>query len=230
MEKALHVAIVLAAGRGSRMNSKVPKQYLLLEGRPLVCHCLDTLEASPRIDQIVLVVGVGEVEYARNEIVRAYSYKKISAVVEGGTERYLSVSYALDYLDGRLPNGSYVYIHDGARPYLEEDLLERLYQTVCKEGACIAAVPVKDTIKQVNKDKKIEETPERSRLWVAQTPQVFSYALIRDAYRRLLEEGKTEGITDDAQVIERMDGQAVTIVEGSYRNRKITTPEDLTAG
>ena len=225
--EALHVAIVLAAGKGSRMNSDIPKQYLLLKGKPLVCHCLDTLEASPCIDQVVLVVGRGEVDYVRSQIIEAYSYQKVSAVLEGGAERYHSVSHALEYLDGRIPEASYVYIHDGARPYLEEALLERLYRTVRKEGACIAAVPVKDTIKQVDKNGRIKKTPERSSLWMAQTPQVFPYVLIWEAYRRMLAEGKTEGITDDAQVVERMGASSVKIVEGSYRNQKITTPEDI---
>lgn len=226
-EKALHIAIVLAAGKGRRMNREIPKQYLLLNGKPLVCHCLEALEASRRIDQILLVVGAGETEYVKRELVEAYSYQKVAAILEGGAERYDSVSHALEYLDGRIPETSYVYIHDGARPYLEEDLLERLYQMVCREGACIAAVPVKDTIKQVDEEGTIQETPERSRLWMAQTPQAFSYPLIRDAYRKLLAEGRTEGLTDDAQVLERTGGQAVRVVEGSYRNQKITTPEDL---
>lgn len=222
-----NVAVVLAAGRGSRMKSDIPKQYMMLEGKPLICHCLEVLEKSTVIDQVVLVTGSGETSYMKETIVERYGYQKVTVVIEGGSERYLSVYCALEHLAQRSMRCDYVFIHDGVRPYLEEELLGRLYDAVQQEGACIAAVPVKDTIKRVDENGRIAETPKRSSLWAAQTPQVFKYTLIYDAYSRMLSERCVDGITDDAQVMERMCGRGPVIVEGSYRNIKITTPEDI---
>ena len=225
--KPNNIAIVLAAGKGSRMKSDIPKQYLLIDGKPLICHCLEVFEKSNIIDEVILVAGIGETSYMKESIVEKYGYQKISAIIEGGSERYLSVYNALQYLAKQSLTDGYVYIHDGARPYIDEELLEHLHATVLKEEACIAAVPVKDTIKVVGEDGRISSTPKRATLWAAQTPQVFRFDLIRDAYQRMLSEEKTEGITDDAQVMERMCGRGPVIVEGSYRNIKITTPEDI---
>lgn len=228
--ESYHVAIVLAAGKGSRMNSDVPKQYMMLDDKPIFVHSLEVLQNSEQIDGIVLVVEPGRVEAVNctydQELKKC---TKLIKILEGGSERYWSVYYALQYIK-QMEAGHrsvYVYIHDGARPYIEEALLVRLRQTVEKEDACIAAVPVKDTIKLVDEAGRIQETPERSRLWAAQTPQVFELKLIWEAYSRMIEEGQTKGITDDAQVVERMTDRKVMIVEGSYRNIKITTPEDL---
>ena len=222
-----NVAVVLAAGKGSRMKSDVPKQYLLLEGKPLICHCLDVFEQSRVIDRVILVAGTNETSYMKEAIVEQYGYQKVVALIEGGSERYHSVANALEYIAQQNMDCNYVYIHDGARPYIEEELLERLQASVLSEKACIAAVPVKDTIKIVGTDGRITETPKRSALWAAQTPQVFEFELIYDAYHRMIAEDQTEGITDDAQVMERMCGRGPVIVEGSYRNIKITTPEDI---
>lgn len=229
MENGKNIAVVLAAGTGSRMHSHTPKQYLPLDGKPLVCHSLDVMEGCPFMDGIVLVVGKGEVAYAEAEIKEHYSYRKIRRIVEGGAERYFSVANALEEIASQLPECGYVYIHDGARPYLGQEVLERLRAGVEKNRACIAAMPVKDTIKIVGKDGRIKETPDRSTLWAAQTPQAFRFSLILEAYRALLRERQIEGITDDAQVLERMFGIPSQVAEGSYRNIKITTPEDLPA-
>ena len=227
---AYHVAIVLAAGKGSRMNSDVPKQYMMLNGKPIFVHSLEVMQTSEQIDGIVLVVEPGGVETVKH----AYDSElqkcdKLIGILEGGSERYWSVYHALQYVKQIESEHRcfYVYIHDGARPYIDEALLKRLHQTVETEGACIAAVPVKDTIKQVDEEGRIQETPERRRLWAAQTPQVFELELIRDAYDRMIEMNQVDGITDDAQVLERMTDRKVKIVEGSYSNIKITTPEDL---
>lgn len=226
MKKQKCVAIVLAAGKGSRMKADRPKQYIPLDGMPLVCHCLSAIETSSVIDRVLMVVGEGEIPYAR-EMVAGYEFQKVTDMIEGGKERFHSVGNALAYLAEHYPETEYVFIHDGARPYVDQALLERLYEVVCEKQACIAAVPVKDTIKVVSEDGKIIHTPERKTLWAAQTPQVFAFSLIAEAYRQMIEEDQTEGITDDAQVLERMTGHTVFIVEGDYRNRKITTPEDL---
>lgn len=222
-----NVAVVLAAGKGSRMKSDIPKQFMELDGKPLVCHCLEVFQQSSHIDDIVVVTGEEQISYVKEEICDAFGYGKVRAVVAGGKERCHSVNNALQYISEQIPDCVYVFIHDGARPFLTEELVGRLCISVQEEGACIAAVPVKDTIKVADAEGHIQNTPARTTLWAAQTPQVFSFPLIRNAYARMIQEDRTENITDDAQVLERMEGYPVKLVEGSYGNRKITTPEDI---
>lgn len=220
-------AIVLAAGQGKRMNSKVAKQYLLLEGKPILYYALHTLEAS-FIDEVVLVTGSGEEDFCRTEIIEKYSFKKIKKIVTGGRERYHSVHNGLCALD----SADYVFIHDGARPFLSVEILERAYENVKRERACVAAIPVTDTIKIVDDNRYVVETPDRARLWSMQTPQVFEYSLIKEAYDELIEKeddyiARGIRITDDAMVAETVLNLPVKIIDGSYENIKITTPEDL---
>lgn len=220
-------AIVLAAGQGKRMKSKVAKQYLLLLDKPILYYALQTFEKS-FIDEIILVTGSGEEEYCRKEIVEKYGFRKIKKIVEGGRERYLSVRHGLAALD----QAEYVFIHDGARPFLSQDILQRAYETVQQTNACVVGVPVTDTIKVADDSGFVVTTPDRSHLWSIQTPQVFSYPLIKTAYDTLLEKEEellAQGIriTDDAMVAETILNLPVKIVEGSYENIKITTPEDL---
>jgi len=214
-------AIVLAAGSGKRMNSKVHKQYLLLKGKPVLYYSLKAFEDS-RVEDIILVVGVGEIEFCRKEIVERYGFEKVCAIVEGGKERYHSVYEGLKAA-GRT---DYVLIHDGARPFVTREIIERTMATVCECKACVVGMPVKDTIKIVDEGGFAEETPNRSNVWQVQTPQAFSYSLIFDAYAKLLAK-EDATITDDAMVIERMTDYKVKLIEGSYQNIKITTPEDL---
>lgn len=219
MEK--YTAIVLAAGMGKRMNSSVPKQYLMIAGRPVLYYALKAFEESDVTD-IVLVVGEGEVSYCREEIVEKYALRKISAVIEGGKERYYSVYEGLKAAKG----ADYVLIHDGARPLVTGEIIRRAIQTVLQEQACVVGMPVKDTIKIIGEDGRAEATPDRSRLWQIQTPQVFSYDMIFDAYERVIGQGDI-AVTDDAMVLEHVTGRKVKVIEGSYENIKITTPEDL---
>lgn len=219
MEK--YTAIVLAAGMGKRMNSSVPKQYLMLAGRPVLYYALKAFEESDVTD-IILVVGEGEVSYCREEIVEKYALRKISAVIEGGKERYYSVYEGLKAAKG----ADYVLIHDGARPLVTGEIIRRAIQTVLQEQACVVGMPVKDTIKIIGEDGRAEATPDRSRLWQIQTPQVFSYDMIFDAYERVIGQGDI-AVTDDAMVLEHVTGRKVKVIEGSYENIKITTPEDL---
>lgn len=219
MEK--YTAIVLAAGMGKRMNSSVPKQYLMLAGRPVLYYALKAFEESDVTD-IVLVVGEGEVSYCREEIVEKYALRKISAVIEGGKERYYSVYEGLKEAKG----ADYVLIHDGARPLVTGEIIRRAIQTVLQEQACVVGMPVKDTIKIIGEDGRAEATPDRSRLWQVQTPQVFLYDMIFDAYERVIGQGDI-AVTDDAMVLEHVTGRKVKVIEGSYENIKITTPEDL---
>ena len=225
--EARTAAIVLAAGRGSRMKSKIQKQYLLLKGKPVLYYSLKAFEES-FIDEIILVTGEEEIEYCRKEIVEKYGFTKVSHIVTGGKERYHSVFCGLQ----ALTDCDYVFIHDGARPFVTEQILERAYETVQKEHACVVGMPVKDTIKLADENGFAKETPRRDLLWMIQTPQVFSYALVKSAYASFLEREQellAQGIkmTDDAMVVETFTDTGIRLVEGSYENIKITTPEDL---
>lgn len=219
MEKV--TAIVLAAGSGKRMNSAVHKQYMLLAGKPVLYYTLKVFEESGVTD-IVLVVGEGEAEYCRQEIVDRYAFRKVNAIVRGGKERYHSVHAGLVAASG----ADYVLIHDGARPLVTVDMIERSIAGAKEYQACVVGMPVKDTIKVIGEDGFAKETPDRSTLWQIQTPQSFSYSLISDAYERIIRQGEVS-VTDDAMVLELACGRQVRVIEGSYQNIKITTPEDL---
>ena len=175
-------AIVLAAGRGRRMGSRIQKQYMQLAGQPLICHALRAFEQSP-VDDIILVCGPGEEEYCRREIVDAYGFAKVRAVIPGGAERYDSVYAGLKAASGC----DYVLIHDGARPCVTDEIIRAAIDGARQYEACEVAVPVKDTIKVADADEFAVETPPRSSLWAMQTPQAFSYPLVYEAYRRFLE-------------------------------------------
>lgn len=222
--KMRSAAIVLAAGKGSRMGTSVQKQYLEIDGKPVLYYSLEVFERSDVIDEVVLVVGEGQKGYCEQEIVRKYGFKKVSQVIHGGKERYDSVYLGLKSLeDGNI---DYVFIHDGARPFVDEDMIMRAFESVQRCRACVVGMPSKDTIKRVDGHNVVVETPDRACLWQVQTPQVFEYFLIKEAYYKLMEK-EDICVTDDAMVLERMKGIPVILVEGSYENIKITTPEDL---
>lgn len=221
MEKQKYAAIVLAAGSGKRMNSKVHKQYLIIQDRPVLYYSLKAFEDSA-VDEIVLVVGKGEEEFCRKEIVDKYGISKVKAIVEGGKERYHSVFEGLK----QTSDADYVLIHDGARPFVNQDIIRRCMQEVQKYQACVVGMPVKDTIKIADEEGYAKQTPDRKNVWMIQTPQTFSYALIYEAYEEMLKTEDT-AITDDAMVLERIKGKKSKLIEGIYRNIKITTPEDL---
>lgn len=218
-------AIVLAAGRGRRMGTKTAKQYLELQGKPVLAYALEVFEQSSVIDDILLITSEDHIDYCKKEICEKYGIKKVSAVAPGGKERYESVWKALCILKERGQSG-YVMIHDGARPFLTEDILERVYRQVQTYKACVVGMPVKDTIKLIDKAGQITESPDRSFVWQAQSPQAFAIPLIIEAFEKQMKEDCSH-ITDDAMVVERQMGVPVYMVEGSYRNIKITTPEDL---
>ena len=225
MEKI--AAVCLAAGQGKRMQSNVQKQYLLIEDKPVLYYALKAFQNSP-VDEVVLVVGAGEEEYCEKEIVERYGFTKVKAVVAGGKERYHSVFCGLTAVE----KADYVLIHDGARPFLTQEIIERCIAGAKEYRACVAGMPVKDTIKLADDEGNIESTPERSKVWQIQTPQAFSYELIKDAYSMLIgqeEKGIHTSIpvTDDAMVVEYFLNQKVHLVYGSYENIKITTPEDM---
>lgn len=184
METSYCTAIVLAAGRGNRMGTKVHKQYLLLAGKPVVCYSLQVFQRSEIIDEIILVAGEGEEEYCRENFVEKYGITKVSRILTGGKERFHSVWNGLR----ETREDGYIFIHDAARPFVDEEMLARLYETVRIHKACVAGMPVKDTIKVVDSECNVEATPDRSTLWMVQTPQVFEAKLVKKAYRMLMEE------------------------------------------
>ena len=229
MQGKRYAAIVLSAGKGTRMNHAVPKQYLMLKGNPVLYYSLLAFQKS-LVHEIILVTGEDEIGYCQKEIVEKYGFTKVTEVVAGGKERYHSVFCGLETLKerGRMPD--YVMIHDGARPFVDGGTISRCAQAVEKFQACVAGMPIKDTIKIADGALFAKETPDRKYVWQIQTPQVFEFLLIYEAYKELLDwekAGKPVSVTDDAMVLEVTCNKKVKLVEGSYENIKITTPEDL---
>lgn len=217
-------AIVLAAGQGKRMGSRIQKQFLDLGGYPVLYYSLKTFEES-QVSQVILVTGEQEIEFCRREIVERYGFSKIKAVVVGGAERYHSVYQGLKQVSA---SSDIVLIHDGARPFVDTDMIDRTIRAAEEFQACAAGMPSKDTVKIADENGFAASTPERSRVWMVQTPQAFSRALIWNAYQAMMEdESLQQGVTDDAMVVERLTGVSVRLVEGSYENMKVTTPEDM---
>lgn len=216
-------AVVLAGGQGKRMGGEVPKQYRMLGGRPLIAYSLEAFEKSS-VDEIVLVVGAGEEDYVRQEILPPLGLTKLKAIVEGGKERYHSVYEGLK----AITDCEYVLIHDGARPLVTGEIIARVLEGAVSHDACVAAMPVKDTIRIADEAGFTLFTPDRSRLWQIQTPQGFYYPLVRKAYDQVMAEERLQsGLTDDAMVVERQCRRVAKMAEGSYENLKVTTPEDL---
>jgi 2-C-methyl-D-erythritol 4-phosphate cytidylyltransferase len=213
-------AIVLAAGTGSRMNSKTKKQYMNLNGKPVLWYSLFQFEKS-NVDEIILVTSEEDIEFCKKEIVDKYHLTKIKHIISGGKERYNSVYNGLSKVTGKI-----VLIHDGARPLVNREIIENCIRETKKSGACVAGVPVKDTIKVVGEDRIIERTPYRNSLWITQTPQSFEKELIKTAYHKMMSE-ENISVTDDAMVVEQFTDNKVRFVQGSYTNIKITTPEDI---
>ena len=210
-------AIIVAAGSSTRMEG-VDKTFAPLLGRPLITHTLDRFEEFPQVAEIVLALAADSLELGRS-LVRDRGYRKVSQVCAGGARRQDSVRAGLEALDPC----QWVMVHDGARPGLDSALLLRSLEAAAAspDGAAIAGVPVKDTIKVVDVDGLVTDTPPRETLWAAQTPQVFGYDLLCRAHAEF--EGDA---TDDAMMVEAL-GCQVSMFTGSYENLKVTTPEDL---
>ncbi len=198
-----------------------PKQLLELAGRPVAAWSLGTIARSTAVTNIVIACEPDQ-RSAFEQLAAQVGGGKVQRVVGGGARRQDSVLAALRALD--LP-ADFVVVHDGARPFVSAEVLARVIEQAREHGAAIAAVPVKDTIKQANENATVHKTIPRERLWAAQTPQAFSYDLLFRAH----ESAEADGFmgTDDAELVERLGGATVAIVEGSYENLKITTPEDL---
>ena len=225
MYQGKHVSVVvLAAGRGSRMQADLNKQYIVLGGMPVLTRTLLMLEHSAFVDDIIVVVANGEEAYCKQVAVTPYSISKVKQIVVGGAQRqdscYLGLQ-AVKEVDG------YVLFHDGARPFFTEELLQDALCALETYDACCVAVPVKDTIKRVSEEGVVVETPQRSTLYAAQTPQGFRIDVAKEVYAKATTEGFVG--TDDSQLAEKY-GYASKIVCGSYENIKITTKEDLHLG
>ena len=229
MKKTFCTAIVLAAGSGKRMGTKIAKQYLEIDGKPLLYYTLLAFERSPRIDKIILTVGSEEqISYCQETILRPYGFQKVASVITGGKERYDSVWMGLKAVKDDLPKEAtegIVFIHDGARPFVTEELIQRGLDCAKEYQACAAGVPSKDTVKIIGEGKKVVSTPDRSHVWNVQTPQIFEYHLIKEAY----EKANGGKITVEVQQSDSTTG-ITSAAEGSYKNIKITTPEDLEIG
>lgn len=221
--------VILAGGKGSRMNLDIPKQYLMLNDKPLLYYTIKAFEES-RVDEIIVVTGDGiingmsEQDYCQKCIIEAYHFNKVKAYAKGGRERYNSVMNGLSKVN---PVSDYVMVHDGARPCVSSEFINRCVDEVAEYGSSVAAVPVKDTIKIVDADMNVEGTPDRSCLWQIQTPQSFRYSELIAAYDSLKKDDNPGNITDDAMVMEKYGHEKVHITQGDYTNIKVTTKEDL---
>ncbi len=217
------IALIPAAGMGKRMGASINKQYLLLDGLPIVARTISVFEKSRLIDAIYLVIPADEIPYCREHVVEACGFKKVVAIVPGGKERQNSVMNGLNAMREAVADNDVILIHDGVRPLVTEAMLRESIEVASRRDGALVAVPVKDTIKSV-RDGIVQGTPLRENLWQAQTPQTFRFGLIHAAHLAAEAEGFIG--TDDASLIERRGGE-VCIVRGDYRNIKITTPEDL---
>ncbi|HIU88538.1 MAG TPA: 2-C-methyl-D-erythritol 4-phosphate cytidylyltransferase [Candidatus Avilachnospira avistercoris] len=228
-DRLRYTAIVLAAGSGLRMRSEVKKQFMELEGAPVVIHSLRAFENNANISSIVLVTAKEDMDYAA-KLCLSFGLRKVRDITEGGNTRFRSVYNGIRTAP---PDTDYVLIHDGARPLLSQGLINRCCDFVPGYKACVAAVPVTDTIKTGDQNGYAVETLDRGRLWSIQTPQAFSYPLIMDAYNKLFvtinEYASDESkITDDAVIVESMSSYRVKLILGDNYNIKITNPEDMT--
>lgn len=219
-------AIILAAGQGTRMKSKVQKQYLQIDNKPLLYYTLEAFQDS-EVNEIIIVTGESEIEYCQHDIVDKYRFTKVTKIIAGGKERYHSV-----YAGLKIVEGNSVLVHDGARPFILPEMINQMIKESENGQASIMAVPVKDTIKKVDKQKKVSDTLNRSELWSVQTPQAFDTQKLLLCYESFfLEEEKMKKnniqITDDAMLVERYLKEPINVVNGEYFNIKITTPEDL---
>ena len=210
-------ALIPAAGSGARFGRGVNKVFCEVAGRPILAHTLAVFESCEAVDELIVIVGEREVEPAR-ELVGRFGFRKVREIVAGGAHRQDSVANGLKEVTGDV-----VAIHDAARPLVTREIIERSIHEAARSGACIAAVPVIDTIKSVA-DGAVTGTIDRRDLYAVQTPQTFLTDLIREGYERALADGFHA--TDDAALVERL-GKRVTVVPGSYDNIKITTPADL---
>lgn len=215
----MNSAIIVAAGSGKRMDLGINKQFVKFDGKEMIAYTIDVFFRNENIDEIVVCIKQEEEEFFIKNIIEKYKFNNIK-IAYGGKERQDSIYNGLKEIS---KNCEIVLIHDGARPFVDDEIINNSIEMAKEKNAVVVGVPAKDTIKIVE-NGIIKDTPERSKLWLAQTPQVFSYNLILSAYEEAYKNGYYG--TDDAMLVENI-GQSVSMIMGSYENIKITCPEDL---
>lgn len=220
MDKIKTAVIIAAAGSGSRMKSNKKKQFIEIEGKPILIHTLEKFEAAKSVSAVFISTGKDDVDQCRS-IVKKYGLTKIKKIVIGGSERQFSVYNALLEID---KDFDVILVHDAARPFVNPEDIDRVVKCCSTYDGCVLGVKAKDTIKQCGVDEIITSTPNRNCLWYAQTPQGFKRNVIFSAYRQAINENYLA--TDDAALAEHY-GWKIKMLEGSYNNIKITTPDDL---
>jgi 2-C-methyl-D-erythritol 4-phosphate cytidylyltransferase len=218
-----NVAVILAAGKGSRMGANINKQFLTMKEKPILYYTLKAFCECKSIDEVVLVSAKSEIEFCREDIVERYKFTKVKAIIEGGAERQHSVFNGLK----AIKNCDVVLIHDGARPFVTDAIIEDGIKNAHLYGVATCGVNPKDTIKVKNEEGFSNKTLNRNNLFIVQTPQCFKYDLIFKCHVNLNHENIS--VTVDTMVVEKY-GHKVFLYDGSYNNIKITTPEDLIIG
>ncbi|MGM0501916.1 MAG: 2-C-methyl-D-erythritol 4-phosphate cytidylyltransferase [Bacillota bacterium] len=216
--------VIPAAGQGKRMKTEKNKQFLMLDDKEVLAHTISKFENSNLVDEIIVVARADEISYCENKVVQNYDFTKVVKVIAGGSTRQESVYNGLQEV---AESSDFILIHDGVRPFITGQLIEKVVAEVKEYEAAAVGVSVKDTIKVINSDTMIINTPDRSKLVAIQTPQAFKKDLIMDAYQQAVEDGFVG--TDSSSLVERLD-KTVKLIEGSYENIKLTTPEDLELG
>ena len=229
----MNVALVLAAGRGSRMGADVPKQFLNAGGKPVLAHTLELFENHPEIDRIVAVCGEKHIKTVE-KLGKKHGFSKLTDVIEGGGTRRESSMRGVEFLCGEgLPEDTVVLIHDGARPCVSEAVISANIRLAREQGACVTAMPVTDTVLEVSGEGYVKSVPDRRLLWAAQTPQSFRLGVISAAhkhYEELLkasgEDGTVPEITDDSGLA-LLYGAKVALCKAGSDNFKLTDRKDL---
>lgn len=215
-----NVAVLLAAGKSKRMGLGFNKTLIEVNGKPLLWYSLRAFEQCELIDDIVLVTQSSNADYVKSDIIDRYGFKKVTRIVAGGNERQFSVYNGLSAID----DADVVVVHDGARPLITVSMMADVISAACEYGSSSVGVPLKDTVKVVDENNIVKYTPDRKDMWIIQTPQAFQFKILKTAHERAMEDGFVA--TDDCALVERIGG-TVKIVDGSYSNIKVTTPEDL---
>jgi 2-C-methyl-D-erythritol 4-phosphate cytidylyltransferase len=217
----INIAVILAAGKGSRMKAGMNKQFLMLQERPVITYTLDAFNQCSEIDEIIVVTAPDEVEYFKNHILDKFNFTKVKKLIAGGLERQQSAYNGIKSIS---KDCEIILIHDGARPFVTQQIIIDCIHAAKIYGAASAGMPSKDTIKLVDENGIVTSTPPRDAVWQTQTPQAFKRSLIIDAHEKARD--KCIIATDDAMLVEMM-GHQVKMTKAAYENIKITTPEDL---
>lgn len=220
-----NIAVILLAGKGSRLKSTVPKQYIEINKKPVIYYTIKAFDQNNYVNEIILVVDKNNVDFLKNEILSKYNFNKVRNIVLGGDERAFSVKNALDSLPvNKTTKDDIILIQDGVRPFISDNLITKGIEEAKKWGSVVIGVKVKDTVKIVDDNNKIVNTPSRNNLWIAQTPQIFKLSILKKCYTDI--KSITPLPTDDSSLVEQ-NGYTVKMIEGDYKNLKITTKEDL---